>query len=82
MSAIAGKSAGPAEKRVATPERFWQRFAQLLDRLVIRLSRQTIPAALLRRSRHDLARCRRLLLDSAVARSAARRTGARPRRAV
>jgi hypothetical protein len=40
---------------------FWQRLGQALDAYLADRSRRAVPATLLRRSKHDIARCRRLM---------------------
>jgi hypothetical protein len=40
---------------------FWRKIAHALDRLVVYQSHRVIPAAALRRSKHDHDRCRRLM---------------------
>jgi hypothetical protein len=51
------RSAGRATK----PEGFWQRLAQALDAYLVDRSRRAVPATVLRRSKYDIARCRRLM---------------------
>jgi hypothetical protein len=41
--------------------RFWQRFAQALDAYFTNQTKRAVPEIALRRSKHDLARCRRLM---------------------
>jgi hypothetical protein len=45
----------------ANPQRFWQRLAQALDAYFVDRSRRAMPAATLRRSKHEIDRCRRLM---------------------
>ena len=55
---------------------FWQRLALALDEYFAQRTKRTVPEATLRRSRQDLARCRRLMHKTsmaAVAAGAARR---------
>ena len=40
---------------------FWQRFAQALDAYFANQTKRAVPEITLRRSKHDLARCRRLM---------------------
>jgi hypothetical protein len=40
---------------------FWPRLAQALDTYLVGRSRRVVPAAALRRSKHDINRCRRLM---------------------
>jgi hypothetical protein len=42
-------------------EGFWQRLGQVLDAYLADRSRRAVPATVLRRSKHDIARCRRLV---------------------
>lgn len=48
------------------PPRFWQRLAQALDQYFVDRTRRTVPEATLRRSKQEVARCRRLMLKSAM----------------
>ena len=45
----------------STREGFWQRLGQALDAYLADRSRRAVPATVLRRSKHDIARCRRLM---------------------
>jgi hypothetical protein len=45
---------------------FWQRFARALDGYLRDRSRQALPATVLRRSRRDINRCRRLVHAAGV----------------
>jgi hypothetical protein len=45
----------------AKRDSFWQRFAQALDAYFAGQTKRAVPEITLRRSKHDLARCRRLL---------------------
>jgi hypothetical protein len=53
----------PPDATIGAPGRegFWQRLGQALDAYLVDRSRRVVPAAVLRRSRHDIARCRRLM---------------------
>jgi len=51
----------PTANTVAQPLRFWQRLAQALDEHFAERSKRAVPAIILRRSRRELARCRRLV---------------------
>jgi hypothetical protein len=52
-------------------EGFWQRLGQALDAYLADRSRRAVPATILRRSKHDIARCRRLMhRGSAIAAAA------------
>jgi hypothetical protein len=46
---------------VDEPTGFWQRFAQALDAYFADRTKQAMPAIALRRSKHEIARCRRLI---------------------
>ena len=46
---------------------FWQKFAQVLEAYLGDRSRRVVPATVLRRSKHDIARCRRLMHQTAAA---------------
>jgi hypothetical protein len=43
------------------PQGFWQRFAQALDAYLADRTRRAVPEITLRRSKHEIARCRRLM---------------------
>jgi hypothetical protein len=45
----------------AVRQGFWQRLGQALDAYLADRSRRAVPATVLRRSKHDIARCRRLM---------------------
>jgi len=49
------------------PPRFWRRIAQALDQYFVDRTRRMVPEATLRRSKHEVARCRRLMLKSSAA---------------
>ena len=53
----------PAGAAASAPRRegFWQRLGQALDAYLVDRSRRAVPATVLRRSKHDIARCRRLM---------------------
>jgi hypothetical protein len=40
---------------------FWQRLGQAMDAYLVDQSKRAVPATALRRSKHDIARCRRLM---------------------
>ena len=52
--------------RGAISQTVWQRIARAFDNLVARRSRQAVPATVLRRSRRDHDRCRRLMLRGSI----------------
>jgi hypothetical protein len=51
----------PPGVRAAKRESFWDRLARALDQHLADRSRREVPAATLRRSKHDIDRCRRLM---------------------
>jgi hypothetical protein len=60
MSAVSADQL-PTASTVAQPLRLWQRLAQTLDEHFAERSKRAVPAIILRRSRRELARCRRLV---------------------
>jgi len=60
MSVLAGDELPRAFEGVVKPG-FWQRLARALDESFANRSKRAIPVAVLRRSRRDIERCRRLL---------------------
>ena len=67
MSVIPLDTAANAANGAAKPRRFWQRLAQALDRLVVYRTKRAVPEIILRRCKHDIARCRRLMLHGSLA---------------
>jgi hypothetical protein len=61
MSVISADEPPGAGNGAAKPEGFWQRLGQVLDAYVAEQSKRAVPAITLRRSKHELARCRRLM---------------------
>ena len=55
----------PPGVRAAKRESFWHRLGRALDRHLADRSRREVPAATLRRSKHDIDRCRRLMRKNA-----------------
>jgi hypothetical protein len=53
----------PASARIGPAQRpgFWRRLTQALDAYLAERTRRAVPAGTLRRSRRELARCRRLI---------------------
>jgi hypothetical protein len=45
----------------ARPPNFWQRLAEALDAYFVNRTKRAVPEAALRRSKHEVARCRRLM---------------------
>jgi hypothetical protein len=60
MSVVPADQPPSAGTVAAQPLRFWQRLAQALDEHFAERSKRAVPAIILRRSRRELARCRRL----------------------
>jgi hypothetical protein len=59
---------------VGTPRRpLWQRIAQALDRFMAQRSRRVVSAVVLHRSKYDIDRCHRLVLEGAHADGAAKK---------
>jgi len=52
---------------LSNPSTFWKKVARILDQLVVNRSRDAVPRLLLRRSKHDYDRCRRLIRHGSVA---------------
>ncbi|MGD0023308.1 MAG: hypothetical protein ABSC37_01590 [Xanthobacteraceae bacterium] len=82
MSVIPIDTAASAASGAAKPRRFWQRFAQALDRLVVYRTKRAVPEIVLRRCKHDIDRCRRLMLHGCIAPADARINRGSSRRAV
>lgn len=66
MGVIATDPASSAANRAGEPQTFWQRISQALDRFVVCRSQRVVPAVALRRSKYDLDRCRRLMLQGSI----------------
>jgi hypothetical protein len=71
MSLTLADEQSGAVDRAANPQRLWQRLARALDAYFVDRSRRAMPAATLRRSKHKIDRCRRLMRKSAATASAA-----------
>jgi hypothetical protein len=71
MSVLPAIERPSAVNGAAKPEGFWQRIAQALDAYFVDRSRRAVPAAALRRSKHDIDRCRRLMPKSSAIAAAA-----------
>ena len=52
-------------------EGFWNRLAQALDRHFSDRSKRAIPPVMVRRSKHDMDRCRRMMRENAFKRALA-----------
>ena len=50
----------------ARPRSFWQRLARTLDDYLAERTKRAVPNATFRRSRHEIDRCRRLMLKGAL----------------
>jgi hypothetical protein len=61
MSVIPVDEVPYAVNGAAKRDGFWQRFAERLDAYFADRSRRTVPVIALRRSKHDVDRCRRLM---------------------
>jgi hypothetical protein len=77
MGAIRADKQLGAANGSGQPQTFWRRIAQTLDRLVVQRSRRAIPAMLLRRSKYDHDRCRRLMFEGSAAPAVVRANRAR-----
>jgi hypothetical protein len=64
-----------------TPQRFWRRLARMLDDYLVGRAKRAVPAAALRRSRHEIDRCRRLMRKGSLMPAHSRVACAIPRRA-
>lgn len=67
MSRIAVDPEPEPESTPAQPRRFWRKLAQALDQYFADRTRRAVPEITLRRSKHEVARCRRLMLKNAMA---------------
>ena len=52
---------GGAADAAPKPESFWQGLSRAIDAYLAERTKKAIPAITLRRSRHEIARCRRLM---------------------
>jgi hypothetical protein len=67
MSVIAFDEPPGAGNGAAKRGSFWQRLAQAIDEYCVDRTRRAIPETTLRRSRHEINRCRRLMHRSSLA---------------
>jgi hypothetical protein len=67
MRVIAADKAPGAAHGAARPRSFWQRLARTLDDYLAERTKRAVPDATFRRSRHEIDRCRRLMLKGALA---------------
>lgn len=81
MSVVPVDEPPGAASRAAKPPGFWQRLAQTLDRLCADRTKRAVPEVALRRSQHEVERCRRLMLKSTMAPAEAKTARASARRA-
>ena len=61
MSVIPADKSGGAGDAAPKPESFWQRLSRAVDAYLAERTKKAIPAITLRRSRHEIMRCRRLM---------------------
>jgi len=66
MSVLPAAEKPGAVAGATKPKGFWQRFAEALDAYLADRSRRVVPAVALRRSKHDIDRCRRLMHRTAA----------------
>jgi hypothetical protein len=57
----------PPSVTVTKRKGYWHRLAQALDQRFADRSKRAVPATTLRRSKHDIDRCRRLMHKNALA---------------
>jgi len=67
MSVIPADEPPGATNGAAKPRGFWQRLAQALDEFFVDRTKRAVPEITLRRSKHDIDRCRRLMHKSSMA---------------
>jgi hypothetical protein len=61
MSVIPADERGGAGNSALKPEKFWQRLSRAIDAYLAERVKKAIPAITLRRSRHEIMRCRLLM---------------------
>jgi hypothetical protein len=61
MSVVSFDESSDTAAGASARESFWRRLGQALDGYLADRSRRAVPATVLRRSKHDIARCRRLM---------------------
>ena len=61
MSVIPAHELGGAVDAAPKPESFWQKLSRAIDAYLAERTKKAIPAITLRRSRHEIERCRRLM---------------------
>ena len=67
MSVVRVDEPPGAVNGAAKPASFWQRLACALDAYLVDRTKRAVPEITLRRSKHDIARCRRLMHKSSAA---------------
>ena len=77
MSVIPVDQPPGAVSGAAKPRGFWQRLAQALDAYLVDRTKRAVSETTLRRSKHDIARFRRLMHKSSAVRMEARLGGRR-----
>jgi len=83
MSALSPDEPPSAANRAVTPQGFrqkgfWAKLAQALEAAFINRTKHAVPEIELRRARHEIKRCRRLMLAAAPAGLTAAHTASRP----
>ncbi len=66
MSVVPVDEPPGAARRAAKLSGFWQRLAQAIDEYFVDRTRRAVPEITLRRSKHEVARCRRLIHKSSL----------------
>ena len=71
MSVVPVGEPSAAESNAIKREGFWNRLAQALDRHFSDRSQRAIPPIMVRRSKHDINRCRRMMRENGFTRTLA-----------
>ncbi len=66
MRVIPADNSAGAVNGAVRPHRFWQWLARILDDYLVDRTKRTVPNATVRRSRHEIDRCRRLMLKGSL----------------
>jgi hypothetical protein len=66
MRVVPADTVSGAAHGTARPRSFWQRLARTLDDYLAERTKRAVPDATFRRSRHEIDRCRRLMLKGAL----------------
>jgi hypothetical protein len=61
MSVVPADEPSRAGNAATKPKSFWQRLSRAVDAYLAERTKKAIPAIALRRSRHEIMRCRRLM---------------------